>query len=113
MTVQPFAAYSLANSRPMPEFAPVIITVAATAAGSLVIAPSNPAPHRPMTRPVFIAHAPGDSKMIRPHGAETGPRDRYAKRQKRTSEAYRDPYIETPSQYVVDGLVRRCGAREI
>jgi hypothetical protein len=32
MIVQPFAAYCLVNSRPMPEFAPVIITVSANAA---------------------------------------------------------------------------------
>jgi hypothetical protein len=45
MTVQPLAAYCLANSSPIPELAPVIITVAASdAAGNTVSGPVTNSP---------------------------------------------------------------------
>src|SRR5262245_31545791 len=65
MTVQPFSAYCLANSSPMPELAPVISTVSAsaTAAAATQARATSPVPTQDFNRMMVL---PRPSPLQRP-----------------------------------------------
>src|SRR5579883_162935 len=77
MTVQPFAAYCLANSSPMPEFAPVMRTVSAAAvAGNAASMPAITAAGSATTHPASsrgpAANEPASTRLTRPEAAPIG-----------------------------------------